>query len=284
MNLVEFKPPKRTPTQRGHLERLVTAYGRAHGIAADRARRWLSVVSLAGALETVRTGDGPGFLIKGGTSMELRLGIEARTTKDVDIVFRGNPDVMIDALEGAFAQPYGGFSFRRKGEVEDIRDTGSRRLSVQVGFGGRDWQTLQIEVAQPEFPEHELVAVAISIADFKLDTPEHVACLSLRYQIAQKIHAVTEKPENRPNLRHWDLIDLILLRDLLEGDLNSTREACVETFGTRSTHAWPPELEVPEVWREPYAASVAEIDIGLPDNVEDAAEEVRAFIASIDDA
>jgi hypothetical protein len=32
---------------------------------------------------------------------------------------------MLDALEQAFEQPYAGFTFRRKGDVEDIRDTGS---------------------------------------------------------------------------------------------------------------------------------------------------------------
>ena len=111
----EFKPPRRTPSQRGHLERLTGDYGRAHGIAHERARRWLSLVSFAGALDTVRADDGARFLIKGGASMELRLGVGARTTKDIDVVFRGTPREMLDALEEAFAQPYGSFSFRRKG-------------------------------------------------------------------------------------------------------------------------------------------------------------------------
>jgi hypothetical protein len=138
----EFKPPRQTPSQRGHLERLAGDYGRAHGIAHERARRWLSLVSFAGALETVRADDEPRFLIKGGASMELRLGLGARTTKDIDVVFRGAAREMLDALEEAFAQPYGSFSFRRKGPVEDIRETGSRRLFVQVSFAGKDWQTL----------------------------------------------------------------------------------------------------------------------------------------------
>ena len=154
---------------------------------------------------------------------------------------------MLDALEEAFEHPYGGFSFRRKGEVEDIRDTGSRRLAIQVEFAGSSWQTLQLEVARPEAAEVELVPVAISIADFRLDGPSRVACLSLRFQIAQKLHAVTERPEDRENLRFWDLIDLILLRELLdEGGLGAVREACVTTFAIRGTHAWPPELVVPE--------------------------------------
>lgn len=177
----EFKPPRRTPSRKNHLERLAGEYSRAHGLPIERTRRWLSIVSFAGALEAVQANDEPRFLIKGGTSMELRLGAGARTTRDVDIVFRGDPEEMLDALEEAFEEPYGGFSFRRKGPIEDIRDTGSRRLAIQVEFAGSSWQTLQLEVTRPEVAEVELVPVAISIADFKLDGPSCVACLSLRY-------------------------------------------------------------------------------------------------------
>jgi hypothetical protein len=280
----EFKPPRQTPSQRGHLERLAGDYGRAHGIAHERARRWLSLVSFAGALETVRADDEPRFLIKGGASMELRLGLGARTTKDIDVVFRGAPREMLDALEEAFAQPYGRFSFRRKGTVEDIRETGSRRLFVQVSFAGKDWQTLQVEVARPEATEPELVPVAIGIADFKLDGPERVACLALRYQVAQKIHAVTEQPDGGANHRFWDLIDLQLQRELLGNDLARVREACVEIFIGRDLHPWPPELVVPDDWREPYAAAAGELDADLPLDVDSAANQVRDFIAAIDAA
>jgi hypothetical protein len=280
----EFKPPRRTPTRKSHLERLAGEYGRAHGLAVERARRWLSVVSFSGALEAVRADDEPRFLIKGGTSMELRLGLDARTTKDVDIIFRGDPEEMLDALEEALENPYGGFSFRRKGEVEDIHDTGSRRLAVQVEFAGASWQTLRLEVARPEADEAEMVPVAIGIADFKLDGPERVACLSLRFQVAQKLHAVTERPDDRENLRFWDLVDLILLRELLDGDLGGVREACVRTFEVRGTHEWPPELTVPASWADPYAATVEDLGGAMPANVEEAADEVRTFIAQIDAA
>jgi hypothetical protein len=93
--------------------------------------------------------------------MELRLGLRARSTRDVDVVFRGAPSEMPDAMDEAFEPTAGGFSFRRKGPVTTIRDTGSRRLGVQVGFAGRDWQTLQVEVGPPEVDEIEFVPVAI---------------------------------------------------------------------------------------------------------------------------
>ena len=155
---------------------------------------------------------------------------------------------------------------------------------MQVEFAGSSWQTLQLEVARPETAEPELVPVAISVADFKLDSPSVVACLSLRYQIAQKLHAVTERPRDRENLRFWDLIDLVLLREILSGDLASVREACVQTFATRSTHAWPPELEVPEFWADPYAAAIEEVDRDLPATAAEGAAVVREFIAEIDAA
>lgn len=192
-------------------------------------------MTLIGALERPRDDDGPRFLIKGGVSMELRLGVGARTTRDVDIVFRGRTDELLDALDDAFEQSYSGFAFRRKGEPIEIRDTGSRRLSIQVSFQHKDWQTLTAEIARPEADETELVPSAISLADFMLDSPEHVACLSLRYQIAQKLHACTERFQDGENRRFRDLIDLLLLRALIE-DLRPVREACREVFRLRATH------------------------------------------------
>ena len=114
--------------------------------------------------------------------------------------------------------------------------------------------------------------------------PERVTCLSLRYQIAQKIHAVTEEPaDGRPNLRYWDLIDLILLRALLEEDLWRVREACLKTFENRATHSWPPDLLVPYAWEQPYMAEAEKLRF-TPADVREAAAEIRAFIAEIDAA
>ena len=238
-------------------------------------------MALIGALDRVGADDGPRFLVKGGVSIELRLGLRVRATKDVDLVFRGDAGEMLDALEDAFEQPYVGFAFRRKGEVEHIRDTGSRRLEVQLTFGGRDWQSLQLEISKPEADEIEIVPVAVGISDFGLDGPEEVACLSLRYQIAQKLHAVTEQPPDRENLRFWDLIDLMLLEELLGNDLADVREAAEATFAARGTHKWPPELIVPDSWREPYARAASEIDNDVMTDVDDAAERVRRLIGRI---
>jgi hypothetical protein len=50
---VSYQPPKRTPADRSHLERLVQALSVEQGIAADRLRRWVSTMVLLGGLERV---------------------------------------------------------------------------------------------------------------------------------------------------------------------------------------------------------------------------------------
>jgi hypothetical protein len=104
--------------------------------------------------------------------------------------------------------------------------------------------------------------------------------LSLRYQIAQKLHAVTQRFEQGERERFRDLIDLIICRDLV-ADLGDVRDACIDTFDARSLHAWPPILQVPNSWAEPYTALAEEMDFPVTD-VGEAAAQVREFISKID--
>jgi hypothetical protein len=125
---------------------------------------------------------------------------------------------------------------------------------------------------------------AIELEQFGLAGPERVACLGLRYQIAQKIHACTEPPlpGRSENLRVHDLIDLLLLREMVPGDgWPAVRRACVDTFEVRSAHAWPPKLVIHPSWPQTFATLAAELDFAIAD-VEDAARQVREMIHRID--
>lgn len=273
--------PERAPVQSAHLERLVAHYAKLTGVAPARVRRWLSVMVLLGALDRVRESD-PVFLLKGGVAIELRLRSQARATKDVDLVFLGNPEALGEDLDRALAEPYSGFGFRRE-EIE--RGGGGRfqRLDVKLLFRGRSWGTLRLEVASPDAHATDGEPVpAIPIDEFGILGPQTILCLSLRFQIAQKLHALTERFADRDNERFRDLIDLIICRDLIER-MDEVREACRVVFAARRTHRWPPELIVPEIWTEPYAALAGEMDFPITD-VEEAATEVRELIATIDAA
>lgn len=278
-------PRERQPTNVRHLQKVVSQAAVAKGVVASRLQYWLSVMALLGALERANAGRGElnkGLLLKGGVAMELRLGLKARTTKDVDFIFHGEVHALLEDLDEAFAEPYSGFSFERS-EPEQIRDTGSYRFEVKIDFSERreSWQTVQVEVSPAEIDPLESDEVpAISIEDLGLLGPKTVRCLSLRYQIAQKIHACTERFEDKENDRSRDLIDLILLHDLVE-DLAAVREACAITFERRRKHAWPPELAIEPSWPETYAVEAKRYGFDV-ETAEEAVELVRAFIAEID--
>jgi len=273
--------PQQAPVQKSHLERLVAHYAKLTGVAPARVRRWLSVMVLLGALDRVRESD-PLFLLKGGVAIELRVRGKARATKDVDLVFFGDREALGDDLDRALAEPYSGFSFQRE-EIEPGGQGRFQRLDVKLQFHGRSWGTLRLEVAGPDsqVTDGEPVA-AIPVDEFAITGPETIPCLSLRYQIAQKIHAVTERFPDGDNERFRDLIDLIICRDLIER-MDEVKEACSDTFAARERHAWPPELIVPDIWIEPYTAMAEEMDFPITD-VEEAAVEVRELIAAIDSA
>jgi hypothetical protein len=236
---------------------------------------------LLGALDRVRESD-PVFLLKGGVAIELRLRSQARATKDVDLVFFGDPENLGRDLDRALAEPYSEFSFQRE-EIAAGGDGGFQRLDVKLLFRSRSWGTLRLEVAAPDSQATDNESVpAIPIDEFGIDGPEAISCLSLRYQIAQKIHAVTERFSDRDNERFRDLIDLVICRDLIE-EMGQVKEACLDTFDARAKHSWPPELVVPDVWAEPYAALAEEMTFPVAD-VEDAATQVRELIAVIDAA
>ncbi len=271
--------PDRHLPSKSHLEQLIGRYSRDTGIAADRVRRWVSTMALLGALDRVQADrDLPRFLLKGGVAIELRLRLGARATKDVDIVFRGQSGDLVDALDQAFAEPYCDFAFRR-GEPAD-HGPHARRFDVRLTYQSRAWATVRLEASQSEIGADEAEYIdAISLEDFKLSGPRTIACLPLRFQVAQKLHAVSERPVDRVNDRFRDLVDLLVLRDLID-DLPALRLACETTFAGRATHAWPPALDAPASWQIGYTRLAREVGLDVV-SVDDAATEVQAFIAAI---
>jgi hypothetical protein len=220
--------------------------------------------------------------------MELRFGINARASRDYDAAFRDRAEGMLDALDRALAEDWSGFQLQRT-EPETVRGTHATRMDIRLAYKGKRWGTVQLEVAPTEGNAGlEIDRVPAQPLDrVQLVGPDLIACVSVRYQIAQKIHACTEAhPGGRDNDRFRDLIDLRLLRDIVTfngGSMAAVRDACVEIFDLRAKHAWPPEVTVYPAWTDGFAAMAADIDFHT-DDVEVSAAELRAFIAEIDAA
>ena len=274
--------PVRPPVSERTLTRYVTAYARRSDTDVGRVRRLISFMALAGALRQAGRDEAgrPAFVVKGGVALELRLRDRARATRDMDLILNRDGGDLLPELEELLAAPYEGFTFRRKGE-EHRMVNGAVRVKVQVSFRGREWGTVEVDVARREGEtEVELVPGLPLLQEFGITGPEEVECLSLRHHVAQKLHAVTRPmPDGRQNDRFRDLIDLLLLRQFVN-DHAALAAACTEVFSRRATHAWPPSITPPDEWRQPFARMAEET--GLPiRELETAVAEVDAWISQI---
>ena len=63
-------------------------------------------------------------------------------------------------------------------------------------------------------------------------------------------------------------------------DYRGLRTACEAVFRTRATHDWPPRLEIPEHWSEPFARLARDLELPASD-AGAAMVRVRAFVERI---
>jgi hypothetical protein len=241
---------------------------------------------VAALLDRVRDEDGePIFLLKGGVAMELRLKLRARATKDYDAAFRARADEVLDLLDEALQGTYNNFTVTRDAP-EDIKNTGAMRLRLRLAYKGRDWGSVRLELAPVEGQMGtELDRVESAPVDgLQVPMPETVSCVSVRYQVAQKLHACTEVFTDGPeNGRFRDVMDILLVESLLRDEvgLERAREACIDIFEVRGKHTWPPDVTIYESWREPFS-TLAEKNGFEPKDVNEAVERLRRLIADID--
>jgi hypothetical protein len=266
-------PKQKRPHNMRVLQGWIREYADQQQMAESRVRRAVSFMLVALPLEHSLDGEGkPLFAVKGGVSMELRLGLRARTTKDFDAVFRGAFEGWLAALDDALDADIEEFSFSRE-EPEAIRDTKSFRVNIIIDFKGKRWGKVQFEVAPVEVG---------SVLDVDQVDPFDIGQFGLR--APGQLHACTEVFGGEENARVHDLMDLLLARDLLAlRDLRRVREACTAIFDNRQKQTWPPQLTVYRSWAETYARLAAEEGFPVGD-VEEAAALVGEFIAEIDAA
>jgi hypothetical protein len=277
----------RLPGNVGHLQRLIGNHAVERRMPPARLQRWLNAMVLTAVLDRVRDEDGePIFLLKGGVAMELRLQLRARATNDYDSAFRARAEEILDHLDEALAQSWNDFQLTRDAP-EAIKNSEAVRIRLRLSYKRRSWGSVQLEIAPVEGnmgSERDRVN-AIPLDALQVPVPTAADCVSLRYQVAQKLHACTEVfLEGRENDRFHDVMDILLVEDLLEDvGLARVREACVDIFAVREKHAWPPTVVVYDSWRAPFAALARENGF-TPEDIEQAAAALTALIAAIDAA
>lgn len=227
-------------------------------------------------------------VVKGGMGVKLRFGERGtRATSDLNISTRVRGEQFEQAFRARLAEGWGtvppsrGEQRRNPGAPDRVAFTATVRpvrlhdpglarpeyamhsYRVSLAFLGSSWGALDVEVSDPEIDAHaqtreeidgELVQFG---ARFGFGEVQPVELVDLEYQIAQKLHAVTDPAY----VRAHDLVDLQLLWNA-GPDLPSVHRLCVRTVDWRRQQAWPPfPLRPMGGWELAYAEARGETQV-----------------------
>ena len=254
----------RRPGNLAHLERLINAWSRddTEGQAtAGRLRRLVAISVLATILDGLDQGGAPRLAFKGGASMEIRFGVTARASRDVDALVNVSLDDAFAEIGERLNAGWEGFTGKLT-ERTDITRAGitpaPQRCKIKLAYHDRPFATLAFELSRAEANSFELLEQihnAVDMNRVQLGPAGDVVVLSVHYQIAQKLHACTEVPAEGSNQRVHDIYDILLLAGTVESEgLAHTRAACEDTFTHRGKHAWPPTVPAWADWEQLWNA------------------------------
>ena len=205
----------------------------------------------------------PDCAIKGGSSLKLRYGAaHTRFTMDFDAASGLDDERFVEAAREKMAAGWNGFTatldIEKPAFPEGVpREYVMRPFTVHLGYCGKPWCRVRLELGHDEIgdaDEAEMVPVASDIAavfeELGFPAPRSVPLLPLKFQLAQKLHGLSEPGSTRVR----DLVDIQLIMRNSPVDLAEARPACERLFAYRKRQAWPPEIEKGAGWDDQYAA------------------------------
>ncbi len=235
------------------------------GISLDRLRRRVVFERIVARLEAAEPGQ---WVLKGGMALEVRLGDDARLTKDLDLGLRSEIDTAVnlhERLVEALAADRDGDGFELAAATPQLlrADRAGHvtwRVSVAASLAGRSFGGIRLDVSPRA---HELVATERIALPNSLDfagIPASVAeIVDVHRHAAEKFHAMLRDFGSRDNTRVRDLVDLVLLVEhhlLAPGQLaEAIRRVWAERDGAEPPAALP---ALPESWPARYERLAAD--------------------------
>jgi hypothetical protein len=256
------------PNSVNNLRRSLGEYARERGLVNARVYAHATYNAILGVLKRARDeGVIPMFLLKGGVAIELRFGLRARASKDVDLGMLAPASELLPLMRAVCALTWDDFSFAIKRHDVTVNDT--VRLFVQVYYFGKPFDTAKIDLTPANDEMVTEFLPSFSFGAIALPEPSDIPCLSVLDQVAQKIHAVTD-PASKDRAR--DLVDIMLHEPLIAGRWAELGAVCVRVFTEREKHSWPPFREFPPEW----IANANEL-LRAIDETRDAREAIRVL-------
>ncbi len=203
------------------LEQRLKNEAQATGVALLRLRKR---VAFERFLARLATSESSGWVLKGAFALELRLGLRARTTKDIDLGRADDEEAATEHLNAAADMDLGdffAFEVRRTPALDAATGFHAVRYTVRADLDACLFEQFPVDVAfseaTPIQAEPLFGANSLEFADVAaLQLP----VISLEQHVAEKLHAYTGAfgQDERESTRVKDLVDLVLIGEMAELD------------------------------------------------------------------
>ena len=203
----------------------------------------------------------PDGVVKGGSSLLFRYGrCGSRYTRDMDTARIMGLDSYLERLNDSLTHGWCGFTGRIVA-VDPPRPAGvpgayvMMPYDIKLNYRGRPWQTIRIEIGHNEIGDADEFETALpsDLAEvfekLSFPQPRPLPVMKLGYQIAQKLHAVSEPGSERAH----DLVDLQLICSRSRIDYGEAKSVCLRLFDYRRRQPWPPMVSALPSWEGLYA-------------------------------
>lgn len=237
-------------------------------VAPDRIRRHFAFQRIL-----VRLSATEGWVLKGGFALEVRLGLHARATKDLDLATLDDlngaevQDRLLDALD---VDADDGLTFQvsaPKALAPDEAGNPGWKFTVTSFLGGKVFAPLRLDVVARSA---EIAGAVGSLEVHPPILPERLSsttmpAVDVAQHAAEKFHAMARTyAGDRPSSRVKDLVDVVLLAEaglLPHPDLAGRLRTVWQVRDGAPPPAQLPEF--PASWADDYAAMATELDMDV---------------------
>src|SRR5437870_6218995 len=215
------------------------------------------------------------WVVKGGFALELRMGMRARMTKDLDLsvdmgYFGGKKlssaevaQKLRDDLAGGGDDKFVFVVSEGEEQQQQIPGVQAYRFTVEARLAGRRFETIRVDVGvgDPLVPPLEVIDGSDLLSFAGIPSPS-IRTTSRAQHLAEKVHALTRPFEESINSRVKDLADIMLLLDLGLPDPPVVRNTVNAIFVGRQTHEVPRRVEEPPAtWISSFAAMAGDLQL-----------------------
>lgn len=249
------------------LEQRLKNEAQATGVALLRLRKR---VAFERFLARLTTSGSSGWVLKGAFALELRLGLRARTTKDVDLGRADDEEAATEHLVAATHVDLGDFfvfEVRRTPALDAATGFHAVRYTVRADLDARRFEQFPVDVAFSEVtPIQAEPLFGANSLKFANVAALQLPVISLEQHVAEKLHAYTGAfgRDQRESTRVKDLVDLVLIGELAEIEATRLRQELEATFEQRARQPLPNALpSPPSSWVRPYAVLAREVGVAV---------------------